>query len=84
VVARGRKRLLEPDGDRGGDRRRSDDVRELGPIVDRGVLREERGNALGLVLVEVSAVGVDQPLDCCAIDELPNERGVVHLSKTNL
>ena len=53
-------------GDRGG----TDDVRELGAVVDDRVVGEERCDGLGLVLVEVRAVRVDQLLDLVPVDEL--------------
>ena len=53
-------------GDRGG----ADDVRELRAVVDDRVVGEERGDRLGLVLVEVQAVRVDQLLDLVPVDEV--------------
>ncbi len=70
VVARGREDVLEPDGDRGGDRLRADDRRRLGSVVDRRTGSEERGDRLRLVAVEMEAVGVDQVDDLLPIDEL--------------
>jgi hypothetical protein len=70
VVARRREPLLEAHGDRAGDRGGADDARELGAVVDDRVVGEERCDRLGLVLVEVQAVRVDQLLDLVPVDEV--------------
>jgi proline racemase len=71
MVAGGCEELVEPDGDPGGDLgRAADDRRHLRPVVDGRVLDEERAHRLGLVRVEVLAVGEDQIGDRLPVGQL--------------
>ena len=72
-MARRKKGVLEADRDRRGDRVSADDRRRFRPVVDDGVLGEERGHRLRLVVVEVEAVGVDQVRDRLPVGKLLDE-----------
>ncbi len=74
VVARRRECARETDCDRGRDRCRPVDSLCLRAVVDRRVVGEERGDRLGLVAVEVEAVGVDHVHDRLAVGELADCR----------